>query len=70
MGLQRGRSMEKGEFGAIMVETHSKSNKKSNSPDGTCISRHLFDKNYKTQSQGKDLKGTRNKGRSYINDQN
>lgn len=51
-------------------ETHSKNQTKSEFSDGTtCISRHLLIKTIKLQSQGKDLKETRNK-RQIIKDQN
>lgn len=61
MGLQRGRSMEKEGFGAIMVETHSRSNKSVNSQMEHAYLDTFLIKTIKLQSQGKDLKETRNK---------
>jgi len=53
--------MEKGGFGAIMVETHSKSNKSVNfQMEHACLDTFLI-KTIKLQSQGKDLKAPRNK---------
>ena len=61
MGLQRGWSMEKGGFGAIMVESHSKSNRSVNFQMEHVYLDTFLIKTIKLQSQGKDLKATRNK---------